>query len=182
MSLIFTDYSDRRKREKRGPVKKQLKRKRGNFDETQATPEKRTATKLAIVMKNVTNMTEREITTLVNRLSTKSGFGHMNPELLMAMILLLQRTQYEKPGKKDFIASILDPILRQVLPDTVDYLSLSELVKNNLYASIFRYINWYFTVTEGTEEGAIEELSEEFSEEEDLEETGKSLKLEETLM
>ena len=66
--------------------------------------------------------------------------------------------------------------------DTVDYLSLSELVKNNLYASIFRYINWYFTVTEGTEEGAIEELSEEFSEEEDLEETGKSLKLEQTLM
>ncbi len=173
MALVYQDFDERRRRTRMLPQAKRLGRKRYEIDiEAQKVPGQSVAKKLLSTLANfnLPDLTEQGRYTIRDQLMGRPGFEHLNAEILAATILFIRQYKDEEPEAKDFTAKNLDPYLTQVYPKLDYYKDFTEIQKEGLRASMFRYTNWYH----GTKPELLyipeQESYEELSESESLEE------------
>lgn len=185
MSLIYQDYEDRRRRERRAPVQKKIGRKKRDIDiEAKKGPGAAVGEKLLRVL-SLFNLEERDRYAVKDALIGRPGFEHMSAEILAVMWQFIKGFDNYKPPRTSeaYSGKNLDHLLKTALPK-VDFKKYTPAQKQALYAAVFRYVNWYqqsiSTEQESEEEedfeegeaelSDIEELNEEVQEEENFEE------------
>lgn len=169
MSLIYQDYEDRRRRERKVPLPKKIGRKKRDIDvEAKKTPGFAVGEKLVRVL-SLFGLEERDRYGIRDSLIGRPNFEHMNAEILAVMWRFIKNYQSlpsPQPPVKDFNSAKLDPLLKTALAK-VDFKKLTAAQKQGLYASVFRYVNWYFMTISAADtiEAEVDE-EEELSEEE----------------
>lgn len=177
MSLVYQDFDERRRRTRMLPQAKKVGRKRYDIDiDAQKIPGQSVAKKLITILANF-DVTETDRFTIRDQLMGRPGFEHLNAEILAATIKFIRQYEDEQPKPGDFTPEKLDPYLALAYPKLDYYSDFTEIQKEGLRASVFRYTNWYHGTKpelqglEGLEGESYEELSESESlEEEALEE------------
>ncbi len=93
-------------------------------------------------MKKMDEITAKERDKYVEHFSKYPGFIHMNPNIFAAA---LTYKKVDNPGVN--VEDVkLDYYSRKAMPADIDYDSLSPYKKASIWASIFRYLDWIYSV------------------------------------